>query len=125
MAFKTAIRATAAAAAGRPAPGGLPLDLDHLDRQTLGDRQLQVDVLRLFLRHADEQVDRLWSAASGEARREAAHSLAGSAKGVGAFAVAAAAAEIENAKGPVTGRLHALEAAMAAARVSIEDFMAR
>jgi HPt (histidine-containing phosphotransfer) domain-containing protein len=78
----------------------------------------------MFLRYSREQIERLRTAESMEARREAAHSLVGSAKGIGAFTVASIAAEIESAKGPVNGRLKALEAAAAAAAVFIEDYLA-
>jgi len=103
---------------------GLPIDLNHLHRQTMGDRPLQREVLKLFLRHAAEQIARLKTAPSIEERRETAHSLVGSAKGIGAFAIAAIAGEIEATRGPVVGRLKALEAAAQAARFFIQDFLA-
>ena len=90
----------------------------------MGDRHLQREVLRLFLRHSAEQIERLRTAESVEERRETAHSLVGSAKGIGAFSIAAIAGEIEAARGPVVGRLKALEAAAAAARFFIQDFLA-
>lgn len=122
MAFKSAIAAAVEPPDERPKPG-FPIDLNHLHRQTMGDRHLQREVLKIFLRHSAEQVGRLKTAESVVDRREAAHSLAGSAKGIGAFAIATIASEIENAKGPVVGRLKALEQAAAAARVFIKDFL--
>src|SRR5262245_55110845 len=86
-------------------PFGLAIDLNHLHRQTMGDRHRQRQVLKMFLRHADEQIERLRAAQSNEARREAAHGLVGSSRGIGAFAMAAIAAEIEAARGPVDGRM--------------------
>ncbi|MBZ0228252.1 MAG: Hpt domain-containing protein [Bauldia sp.] len=100
------------------------IDLDHLDRQTLGDHALRTEVLRLFLQQCDKQVVRLKQAEDPGERREAAHALVGSARGIGAFSVAYIASEIELARGPVTGRLEALEAAAAAARDFIADFLA-
>lgn len=99
------------------------VDLNHLHRQTLGNRQLQREVLKLFLQHSEEQVERIKLADSVEERRQAAHSLVGSARGIGAFSVGYIAAEIELAKGPVTGRLKALEAAADAARFFIDDLL--
>ena len=90
----------------------------------MGDRHLQREVLKIFLRHSAEQIERLKTAESVAERRETAHSLVGSAKGIGAFAIAAIAGEIEAARGPVVGRLKALEAAAAAARIFIQDFLA-
>ncbi|HZP20299.1 MAG TPA: Hpt domain-containing protein [Bauldia sp.] len=102
----------------------LPLDLNHLYNQTLGDRSLQREVLKMFLDKSGELVARVRDAAGVEERREAAHALVGSARGIGAFSVAYIASEIELARGPVVGRLKALEAAMDAARYFIVDFLA-
>lgn len=71
-----------------------PIDLVHLSRQTLGDRALEEEVLGLFLRQIDKVAERLARADDAE-RRRIAHALVGSARGVGAFAVADCAAEIE------------------------------
>jgi HPt (histidine-containing phosphotransfer) domain-containing protein len=100
------------------------IDVEHLEKQTSGNRQLQREVLRLFLNQSDEQIEKLKSASSIDERREAAHTLVGSARGVGAFRVAYIASEIELSQGPVVGRLRALEAAAGAARYFIADFLA-
>jgi HPt (histidine-containing phosphotransfer) domain-containing protein len=123
MAFKSAAMAPIQPPEERPA-AHLSIDLNHLHRQTMGDRFLQREVLKLFLRHSAEQIERLKTAESVAERREAAHSLVGSARGIGAFAIATIAGEIEGAKGPVVGRLKALEAAAAAARSFIQDYLA-
>ena len=102
----------------------LPLDLNHLYNQTLGDRSLQREVLKLFLEKSAEQIDKLKAADDLDERRQIAHGLVGSARGVGAFSVAYIASEIELAKGPVVGRMRALEAAADAARYFIIDFLA-
>jgi HPt (histidine-containing phosphotransfer) domain-containing protein len=101
-----------------------PIDLNHLYSQTMGNRELQREVLKLFLLHSAEQVERLKATDSLDLRREAAHSLVGSARGIGAFSVAYIASEIELAKGPVLGRIRALEAATDAARFFIVDLLA-
>ena len=72
-----------------------PLDLVHLSRRTLGDRALEREVLSLFVRQCDVYLERLHCARDGEARRCAAHALAGSAQAVGAFAVAEEAFAVE------------------------------
>jgi hypothetical protein len=100
------------------------IDLDHLQRQTLGNRELQREVLKLFLRQSSMYMARMKAAETLVERREAAHSLIGSARGIGAFSVAYIASEIELARGPVTGRLLALERASEAARFFIADFLA-
>lgn len=72
-----------------------PIDLAHLSRQTMGDRALEQEVLGLFVQQAilvKEQI----ASASTQDRLRLAHTLKGSASGVGAFALAECAAEIEN-----------------------------
>lgn len=77
-----------------PAPRVRPVDLKHLARQTLGDRALEQEVLRLFIQQALSVRDQIGAASNGE-RLRLAHGLKGSARGVGAFAVADCVAEIE------------------------------
>lgn len=71
-----------------------PIDLAHLARQTLGDSALQREVLQLFAGQV-AQLGRLLGDAGAEDRRRLAHTIRGAAGGVGAFAVAEAAARIE------------------------------
>ncbi len=68
-----------------------PLDLVHLTRQTLGDANLEREVLSLFASQSRLYVERMTNAKTGEARRMAAHTILGSARSVGAWRVAAAA----------------------------------
>jgi HPt (histidine-containing phosphotransfer) domain-containing protein len=77
-------------------PGGRPIDLVHLSRMTLGDRVLERDVLMLFDRQMDMLMQRIETAA-GPIAAAAAHTMKGSAQGVGAFALATAAGEVEEA----------------------------
>lgn len=72
-----------------------PIDLVHLARQTLGDAELEREVLDLFERQSLQILDRLRCANGARAWSEAAHTLKGSARGVGAFGVAAAAEALE------------------------------
>lgn len=82
---------------GDGAGSGLPpaLDLDHLSRQTMGDRALEREVLALFLNQLGAIGGRIGDADADE-RRRLAHRLKGSACGVGAFALADCAAAIES-----------------------------
>lgn len=63
----------------------VPVDMAHLARYTLGNRALDIEILGLFLQQAPETIGRLTAAADHKAWREAAHSLKGSARGVGAW----------------------------------------
>ena len=67
------------------------LDLDHLSAQAGGDKMLMSQVLGLFLDHAETVLEALASASGEKAWRDHAHSLKGSAKGVGCWGVADAA----------------------------------
>ena len=72
-----------------------PVDLVHLSTQTLGDRELETQVLSVFASQAGIYV-KTWKAAEGaEARRRAAHSLKGAAKGIGAWNLAEIAERAE------------------------------
>ncbi|OQM75787.1 Hpt domain-containing protein [Manganibacter manganicus] len=86
-----------------------PFDLEHLSRQTMGDRDLEREVLALFAQQVADVRDRIADADTKE-RISLAHGLKGSARGVGAFAVADCAAEIEKnpQDGPAIGRLATL-----------------
>jgi hypothetical protein len=93
-----------------PAPGERPIDLVHLARMTLGDRGLEREVLELFDRQAGMLIVRMQQAARAGICA-AAHTLKGSARGIGAWRVARAAEAVELAAGGV-GELD-LEAAIA------------
>jgi HPt (histidine-containing phosphotransfer) domain-containing protein len=75
-----------------------PVDLVHLARYTGGDQALNAEVLQLFVNQAGELVRRMDGVLqTGDSKtwREVAHSLKGAARGIGAFAMADAAAACE------------------------------
>ena len=71
------------------------LDEDHLRRMTLGDRQLEREVLELFLRQTAILLDRI-AGAQPRLAAAAAHTLKGSARGIGAWRMAQAAEDLEH-----------------------------
>ena len=80
-------------------PAKAVIDMEHLARYTGGDAKLDAEILRLFDAQAIGLVDRLREVlATGDAKswREITHSIKGAARGVGAFALADAAALCEN-----------------------------
>jgi HPt (histidine-containing phosphotransfer) domain-containing protein len=89
---------TADAAAPIDAPPLVPveaaIDLKHLARMTLGERGLEAEVLTLFDRQAAVLLDHMRQAAP-QAIAAFAHTLKGSARGIGAWRVAAAAETVE------------------------------
>jgi HPt (histidine-containing phosphotransfer) domain-containing protein len=73
-----------------------PIDVEHLARMTLGDRALEREVLALFVRQAEMLRTRMETAAT-DVIGAAAHTLKGSATGIGAWPIARAAAGVEAA----------------------------
>lgn len=74
-----------------------PIDHGHLARYTLGNKALELEVLHLFSGQAPETFAALAAAADAKAWHIAAHTLKGSARAVGAWAVAHIAEEAERA----------------------------
>lgn len=75
-------------------PDDRPIDLVHLARMTLGDRALEREVLALFERQASLLISRMRQA-TPEGVAALAHTLKGSARGIGAWRVARAAETVE------------------------------
>ncbi|HVI28966.1 Hpt domain-containing protein [Hansschlegelia sp.] len=73
------------------------IDVVHLNRQTMGDRSLEREVLELFRRQARILLFRFENLTNPAERADVAHTLKGSARGVGANRVAFAAEELERA----------------------------
>lgn len=103
------------------------VDLVRLSRNTLGDRSLEREVLQLFVRQATLLLAQI--ATAEPARAEAlAHTLKGSAQGVGAVRVTAAAEALEEAAHAspraIAAALERLRAAVAEASQTIEGLLA-
>ena len=79
--------------------GETPIDHAYLGRFTLGNTSLEHEVLELFADHAPTYLLRLMAASTDRAWYEAAHTLKGSARAVGARQVGALAEEAERIKG--------------------------
>ena len=94
---------------------------------TIGEKGLEAEVLQLFDRQAEMLLARI-EAASTEAVASFAHTLKGSARGIGAWQVAKAAEAVELAAGvgdaaALRGALETLAAAVAAARAAITELL--
>jgi HPt (histidine-containing phosphotransfer) domain-containing protein len=94
---------------------GAAIDTCHLSRMTLGETSLQREVLALFDRQADILLPRIRGGTPAVALG-LAHTLKGSAVGIGAFRVARAAEAVEQA--------HAAKVRDAAALVAIDTLAA-
>jgi HPt (histidine-containing phosphotransfer) domain-containing protein len=108
------------------APDDGPIDIDHLARMTLGDAGLEREVLAMFSAQAASLIGSLASLPPETAAL--AHTLKGSARAIGAFAVAEAAADLEAAirrGGDLSQALARLTAATAQARAAIDAILHR
>jgi HPt (histidine-containing phosphotransfer) domain-containing protein len=108
------------------APDDGPIDIDHLQRMTLGDAGLEREVLAMFSAQAASLIGAL---ATLPAEAGAlAHTLKGSARAIGAFAVADAAEVLETAMRDGDDPSHALaelDEAIALARTAVDAMLRR
>ena len=75
--------------------GVKPIDLAYLRRFTLGNTELEREVLDLFAEHSGGYLTQLRRAANAKEWHDAAHTLKGSARAVGAWRVGRAAEAAE------------------------------
>jgi len=105
----------------RELPGRV-LDEQHLRRMTLGDQSLEREVLHVFARQITLMLKRIAHAEPAQAAA-AAHTLKGSARGLGAWRVADAAERLEEAAaaaGNMSEAIVELEVASSEVRGAIE-----
>ena len=108
------------------APDDGPIDFEHLNRMTLGDAGLEQEVLAMFVAQSTTLVSTL--AAMPADASALAHTLKGSARAIGAFSVADAAARLEAAiaRGfDTSAALAELGETVAEARAAIEAVLRR
>lgn len=101
-----------------------PIDSEHLARMTLGDRALEREVLGLFVRQIEVLRPRI-GVSEPEIAGASAHTLKGSATGIGAWGVARAAAHVEacskSCDPGLSAALDDLDAALALATAEISE----
>src|SRR4029078_11065091 len=105
-------------------PGAGPVDFEHLQRMTLGDADIEQEVLTMFMAQSARHMHMLAALPASAL----AHTLKGSACAIGAFAVADAAARLEVAiaRGfDTSAALAELGEAVAEARAAIEAILRR
>ena len=120
-----AVAATAVAAATAPEPTDGLIDRAHLAQMTLGDTSLEREILALFERQAELLIDRMQTLPP-PAVSTLAHTLKGSARGVGAWNVARAAEAVELADGTLAefrAALERLAVEIGATRALIADLL--
>lgn len=108
------------------APDDGPIDFAHLQRMTFGDAGLEQEVLAMFAAQAAKLVGTL--AAMPADASTLAHTLKGSARAIGAFGVADAAARLEAVLAGGTdpaNQIAELAEAVALARTAIEAVLRR
>ena len=108
------------------APDDGPIDIAHLARMTLGDAGLEREVLAMFSAQAVRLIGALTALPSDAGAL--AHTLCGSARAIGAFRVADAAATLEAAVrhgDDAAQALAELKEATAQARAAIDTILRR
>ncbi len=95
-----------------------PIDLAHLSRYTLGDLDLEREILGLFADQIPRLLRELRNADNEKAWRQATHTLKGSARAVGAWTMSEAASRAENLgwNGDRASQIDAISALETAAR---------
>jgi HPt (histidine-containing phosphotransfer) domain-containing protein len=78
---------------------GDPVNLESLRRYTLGNAEVEREVLQLFCEHAPIMFSRLSAAATEKDWRDSAHALKGSALALGAWRIADLATQAEATDG--------------------------
>jgi HPt (histidine-containing phosphotransfer) domain-containing protein len=77
------------------------LDMEHLAKYTLGDEALEKEILQLFLDQSKLYLERLTTPGHEKEWYDAAHSLKGSARAIGAFKVGKRAEQLERIVEPL------------------------
>lgn len=116
------VSSVAGGAASAPADSSTAsaVDEEHLSRQTMGDPDVERQALILFRDNASAALVAIANAERMAERCDAAHKLVGAARAIGAWRLAAAAAEIE-ASGALTADAVAV---LAATMTEVTDFIA-
>jgi HPt (histidine-containing phosphotransfer) domain-containing protein len=94
------------------------VDYDHLSSQAAGNVGVMREVLDLFIVHTEQVIAELERAEDAKTWKQWTHTLKGSARGIGAFAVAEAAADAER-HSMDKGKIAPLKAAFSEARAFI------
>ncbi|WP_209017285.1 Hpt domain-containing protein [Roseibium aggregatum] len=108
---------------GRAGPEA-PIDLVQLATNTLGNRDLEVQVLHLFKSQSSNTLERLADETDASVRRDLIHTLKGSARAIGAERVAQVCETLETSMtGASEGSCEALCAAVMEANSYIVDLL--
>ncbi|MBS7698023.1 MULTISPECIES: Hpt domain-containing protein [unclassified Chelatococcus] len=113
-----------------PAKDAVDIDAAYLDQQTGGDSELACEIIGLFRDQLRQQHAVITGEGDLRARSDAAHTLKGSSRAIGAWKLAAIVQDIEDALAdPATPELKILfrrfDAAITAADTAMQDILAR
>lgn len=79
-----------------------PIDLVHLSRQTFGSKELENEVLGLFVSHSQQCLRRLKTAETNKEWQDILHTIKGSARAIGAWKTANIAENYEQKVGQLS-----------------------
>lgn len=106
-----------------PAQAEAPIDRAHLARYTLGDPNLEKEVLGLFLAQLPLTLEAMKFATTDKDWYMSAHALKGSARAVGAFDLGALAQEAEKLGRTAGGATTGIIARIEEAAVRVESYV--
>jgi len=75
-----------------------PIDLVHLSKLTMGDKVLELDVLKMFLAQIPLYIEMIKNSNTPDEIYRTAHTLKGAASNIGAFPLAQMAARAEKSR---------------------------
>jgi HPt (histidine-containing phosphotransfer) domain-containing protein len=98
------------------------LDLEHLERYTVGNREFEQELLKLFRAQLLDQIAAIAEAVDADQWRFATHTLKGVARSLGAWSIAETAERLEQLGhgGDRRRLLEELEAEVAACKLAID-----
>ena len=104
------------------APDPRVLDLEHLERYTVGNREFEQELLKLFRAQLLDQIAAIAEAVDADQWRFATHTLKGVARSLGAWSIAETAERLEQLGhgGDRRRLLEELEAEVAACKLAID-----
>lgn len=102
----------------------VPIDVEHLNQYTLGDRGLEREILTLFRDQLHLHLETLSGDCCAVTWKETTHTLKGAARGVGAWTISDLAAEAEDLDGQVEiSRKQAVVSRLGDAAIEVSRFI--
>lgn len=97
------------------------IDFDHLEKYVAGDRELRAEILDIFSVQVRQLLEQLDVFQTDEAWKNAAHTMKGASRGVGAWSLGSLCEEAEDLVGEAPGKREARATLLVSLRVLASD----